>query len=115
MQDLHHTYESLHKEHHAWRKDLITVRNDLNMLSEKITKAKTSKDVGDLESKLKWHHEEVSKRLENLTQADMLMNENKDKNHVVSQKLFAINSKMRQDLIKFDTEFEKFKDVCNSL
>jgi hypothetical protein len=32
MQDTHHTYETIHQEHHAWRKYLLEERKKLTEL-----------------------------------------------------------------------------------
>jgi chromosome segregation ATPase len=119
MKDLHHTYASVHNEHHAWRKDLLNTKSHLASLAEQLKSESAAfgqEHIDSLGGKLKNHFSAIENKLSSLTQADKLMNESKDKNSVISQELFALNSKLRQEIIFFDKEvdqltrnFEKFK------
>ena len=80
MQDLHHTYESLHKEHHIWRKDLLLTKGDLLQLLEKVQKhldsskrAEDSVICGELKSRLNLLLTEIENKLTNLTETKLRM------------------------------------------
>jgi len=119
MQDRHHTYESLHKEHHIWRKDLLISKKTLSELTVKvkhrIINSKSAEDkvvCKELESRLGLLLHEIENKLENLTDTDKVMSETQEKHNVVSQELFLLNSRMRAGLIEFDKGCDRvIKDI----
>ncbi len=110
MQDTHHTYESLHQEHHAWRKYLIEERATLTNLSSTIElhrsineRAEVQIICNELEARRSLLLTEADNKLKSLTETDALMSKTNEQHHVVSQELFLINSRMRAGLLEFDT------------
>lgn len=115
----HHTYPAVHQEHKAWRQDLLKARKNLDTLNEKIKKqiaqAKTAElkiKIKMLENKIALQQEAIAERLKRLTQADTVMSQTKNAEKVLSQKLFAINNKLRQDLLNFE---QKLSDLQSGL
>ena len=109
MMDTHHTYDSLHQEHHAWRKYLIEERAKLNDLASAIAKHREINEnpevriiCNELESRRNLLLTEIDNKLKNLTDTDALMSQTKETHHVVSSELFLINSRMRAGLLEFD-------------
>lgn len=109
MQDTNHTYESLHQEHHAWRKYLITGRKELSDLQSVITKHRSIDEraevqiiCNELEARRNLLLTEANNKLSSLTETDALMSKTNEQHHVVSQELFLINSRMRAGLLEFD-------------
>ena len=115
MEDLHHTYESLHKEHHAWRMYLIEKRGELADLTEKVSNhlenSERKEDAiicQELKSRGNLLLLEITNKLNHLTETDGLMSHTKEEHHVVSPDLFLINSRMRAGILEFDKGCERF-------
>lgn len=109
MPENHHTYESIHQEHHAWRKYLLSQRKDLSELEARIKKCLDISDrpedhiiCNELESRRALLITEIDNKLKSLTETDALMSKTSDSHQLVSQELFLINSRMRAGLLEFD-------------
>lgn len=122
MEDLHHTYDSLHKEHHAWRKYLIEMRAKLNHYHEKVdahlqnsTKSEAKFICNELKSRYGLLSQEIENKLSSLSEIDGLMSKTKEAHHLVSSELFLINSRMRAGILEFDNGCNRFKVDVKSL
>ena len=119
MQDTHHTYETIHQEHHAWRKYLLEERKKLSELEPVISKHRSLSEKAEekiicdeLDSRRNLLITEVDNKLKSLTATDALMSHTDETHHVVSHELFLINSRMRAGLLEFDQGCERLrKDV----
>ena len=119
MQDTHHTYETIHQEHHAWRKYLIEERAKLEGVASTIEKHRAINDspeiqiiCNELEARRGLLLTEIKNKLKNLTDTDALMSHTTETHHVVSSELFLINSRMRSGLLEFDKGCERLiKDI----
>lgn len=122
MEDLHHTYESLHKEHHAWRKYLLETRAKLNYYLEKVNAylegAEKDEELIICRELISRHNlltQEVENKLSSLTDIDGLMSHTGGTHHVVSSELFLLNSRMRAGILEFDKGCDRFKIDVKSL
>lgn len=122
MQDTHHTYESIHQEHHAWRKYLLEERKKLSELEGVIEKQYSISDkpeekiiCNELDARRKLLVMEAENKLRNLTETDALMSHTNEKHHVVSHELFLINSRMRAGLLEFDQGCERLRKDIKTL
>lgn len=122
MQDTHHTYESLHQEHHAWRRYLIGQKQELQELSQNIARhlefCEHEEDkiiCNELDARRNLLITEIDNKLRSLTATDALMSRTGDTHHVVSQQLFLINSRMRAGLLEFDQGCSRLKRDVSTL
>lgn len=122
MPETHHTYESIHQEHHAWRKYLLEERKKLIELEGVITKycgltEKPEEKIicNELDARRKLLITEIENKLKSLTDTDALMSQTKEKHHVVSTELFLINSRMRAGLLEFDQGCERLRRDVGTL
>ena len=122
MEDMTHSYESLHKEHHAWRKYLLEIRAKLNHRVEQVIEHQNNAQkqeviviCKELVSRHQLFSQEVENKLNSLTDIDGLMSQTKETHHIVSSELFLLNSRMRAGILEFDKGCERFRDDVKQL
>ena len=122
MQDTHHTYETIHQEHHAWRKYLLEERQKLTALESELERYRSMSEkpeekiiCNELDARRNLLLTEADNKLKSLTDTDALMSQTNEKNHVVSHELFLINSRMRAGLLEFDQGCERLRKDMKTL